>query len=98
MNVGQKIRAIRESEGLTRDDFSEMTDTPVGTLRRYETGRIEKVGGDILFKIAQHPRLKKYTMWLMTGETNEAAGQISPSLSLDGLESISTRQKRLKIG
>lgn len=39
-----------------------------------------------------HPQLKKYTTWLMSDETNEAAGQISPSLSLMGAMSHFVRK------
>ncbi|EPT2213410.1 TPA: helix-turn-helix domain-containing protein, partial [Escherichia coli] len=48
MFIGEKIRVIRESEGLTREEFCELIDVPIGTLRRYETGRIENVGGEAL--------------------------------------------------
>ncbi|HHQ6565621.1 hypothetical protein AAH211_01680 [Serratia fonticola] len=44
-----------------------MLDIPIGTLKRYETNRIGSIGGEVLMKIAQHPRFTKYTMWLMTG-------------------------------
>lgn len=98
MHAGKKIRAIRESEGLTREEFADILDIPVGTMRRYETGRIDNIGGETLFKITNHPRFEKYTMWLMNGKTNEAAGQISPALSPDGQESISTSLKKSKVG
>ncbi|CAK0669535.1 TPA: helix-turn-helix domain-containing protein [Escherichia coli] len=98
MFIGEKIRVIRESEGLTREEFCELIDVPIGTLRRYETGRIENVGGEALVKIVNHPRFFKYMNWLMTGKTNEAAGQISPTLSPDGPESTSPSQKVRKTG
>ncbi|EOU0158476.1 transcriptional regulator, partial [Escherichia coli] len=44
------------------------------------------------------PRFFKYMNWLMTGKTNEAAGQISPSLSPDGPENTSSSQKPRKTG
>ncbi|EPT2213192.1 transcriptional regulator, partial [Escherichia coli] len=43
-------------------------------------------------------RFFKYMNWLMTGKTNEAAGQISPTLSPDGPESTSPSQKVRKTG
>ena len=45
MLIGEKIRVIRESEDLTREEFCGLIDVPIGTLRRYETGRIENIGG-----------------------------------------------------
>ncbi len=98
MSVGEKIRAIRESEGLTRDEFGAALDIPVGTLKRYETNRIGSIGGDVLMKITQHHQFRKYTMWLMTGDVAPEVGQISPALSPDGLDSTSNRQKGRKAG
>lgn len=98
MIIGEKIRSIREAEGLTREEFSALIDVPIGTLRRYETGRIENVGSDTLVKIVNHPRFFKYMHWLMTDKTNEAAGQISPSLSPDGQVNTSHSQTLRKTG
>lgn len=99
-DIGKKIRAIRDAEGLTREEFGEMLDIPAGSIKRYETGRIEKIGGIVLLKIANHPQFEKYTMWLMSeeGKTNEAAGQVSPALSPDGSESTSKHRKITKAG
>ncbi|MFP1452111.1 helix-turn-helix domain-containing protein [Escherichia coli] len=57
--IGEKIRVIRESEDLTREEFCGLIDVPIGTLRRYETGRIENIGGEVLIKIVNHPRFFK---------------------------------------
>ncbi|EHI3194636.1 helix-turn-helix domain-containing protein [Salmonella enterica] len=98
MIIGEKIRSIREAENLTREEFCSLIDVPVGTLRRYETGRIENIGSDTLIKIVNHPRFFKYMHWLMTDKTNEVAGQICPSLSPDGQERTSPSQKFRKTG
>jgi transcriptional regulator with XRE-family HTH domain len=78
--VGEKIRAIRDAEGLTRQQFFELTGIPAGTQKYYETGRVESIG-DILLKITQHSRFAKYTLWLMTDKTAPEAGQIAPALA-----------------
>ncbi|HHQ6580428.1 helix-turn-helix transcriptional regulator [Serratia sp. 14-2641] len=98
MSVGEKIRAIRESEGLTRDEFGALLDIPIGTLKRYETNRIGSIGGEVLMKIAQHPRFTKYTMWLMTGGIAPEIGQISPDLSPDGPSNTSDHREGRKVG
>ncbi|UAN54241.1 helix-turn-helix transcriptional regulator [Serratia sp. JSRIV002] len=98
MSVGEKIRAIREAESLTREEFGVLLDIPIGTLKRYETNRIGSVGGDVLMKIAQHPQFTKYTMWLMTGNIAPEVDQISPALSPDGQNSISSPQNGQKAG
>ncbi|EKZ3213529.1 helix-turn-helix domain-containing protein [Salmonella enterica] len=99
-HIGKKIREIRDSEGLSRAEFAELTGIPAPTQKNYETERRDSVGSDILMKITNHPRFKKYTMWLMS-EDDEAyseAEQISPALSPSGQNSTSSRQKRKKAG
>lgn len=97
-DVGKKIRAIRDSEGLTRQQFFELTTIPVVTQKFYETGRREGVGSEVLMKITQHPRFEKYTLWLMTDKTLEAVGQISPVLSPSGQDVTPNFQKDHKAG
>jgi transcriptional regulator with XRE-family HTH domain len=91
--MGEKIREIRDSEGLTRQQFFELTGIPVGTQKFYETGRIESIGSDVLLKITLHERFEKYTLWLMTGNTAPDAGQIEPALSLNGQEDLATSRR-----
>lgn len=100
MSIGKKIRDIREAEGLTRQQFFELTGIPTGTQKYYETGRVESIGSDVLMKITNHPRFEKYMMWLMShdNKTSEAAGQISPALSPDGQGNTSDHQKGRKAG
>lgn len=98
MQIGKKLRDIREAENLTREEFAEITGIPVPTMKRYETGRIANVGSDTLSKITQHPRFEKYTLWLMTGKEMPEVGQISPALSPDGQSSIHNHQSGQKVG
>lgn len=75
--TGKKIRQIRESLGLGRQEFCDQTGIAKGTLVHIETGKHE-------------PNLKavkaitnvwpEYTMWLMTDTTIPEAGQISPEI------------------
>ncbi|QDL32692.1 helix-turn-helix domain-containing protein [Serratia liquefaciens] len=95
--LGDKVKAIRKSEGVSQSDFCELTGISISTVKKYETGVIEP-GGATLMKITQHPRFKKYTMWLMTGDVAPEIGQISPALSPDGLESTSNLPKGQKAG
>ncbi|EET2789579.1 TPA: helix-turn-helix transcriptional regulator [Escherichia coli] len=84
--AGEKIRAIRDAEGLSRQQFFELTGIPAGTQKHYEMGRHKSIGSEILFKITTHPRFQKYALWLMTDTTAPESGQIAPSLSPDGHE------------
>ncbi len=72
------MRLLREHESLTREEFADLTGIPAGSIKRYETGRISSIGSDTLLKITQNERFKKYTLWLMTGESSPEVGQISP--------------------
>lgn len=76
-DLAQKIRLIRETETSGRAEFSELIGVPKKTLIGIEqTGRVPK--GDLLAAIcSQWP---KYTLWLMTGQVNEPAGQVSPEI------------------
>ncbi|EHI7916159.1 helix-turn-helix transcriptional regulator [Salmonella enterica] len=97
IEISNKLKAIRESEGLSQAKFANLIGIAVGTIKQYETG-VRGVGTEVLLKVTRHPRLEKYTMWLMSDKTNEAAGQISPSLSPDGQERTSPSQKFRKTG
>nr|WP_074013562.1 helix-turn-helix domain-containing protein [Candidatus Sodalis sp. SoCistrobi] len=96
--MGEKFREIRDSEGLTRQEFFELTGIPIVTQKFYETGRRESIGSDILLKITLHKRFEKYTMWLMTGKTAPQVGQIAPPLSPVGQEKIKSRHSGQKAG
>ncbi|MBM7341656.1 helix-turn-helix domain-containing protein [Pantoea coffeiphila] len=97
-SLGKKIREIRDCEGLTREEFSALTGVAAATLKQYESGRRENISSEILLKITQHAQFQKYTLWLMTDQTSEAAGQIAPALSPDGQNITSNPQKGQKAG
>ncbi|EFJ5826601.1 TPA: helix-turn-helix transcriptional regulator [Escherichia coli] len=84
-NMGEKIRLMRKAEGMTRKELAELIGVSYGSLTNYETKGVLTTE-TILLKLTNHPRFQKYALWLMTGKTSEAAGQISPHLSLSGSE------------
>lgn len=96
-SLGEKIRLIREAEGLNRKELSELLDIPYGTLNNYETKGIQLTEDPIL-KFINHPRFEKYALWFLTDKTNELAGQISPTLSPNGQESDPSAQSGRKTG
>lgn len=98
MTIGAKLREIREAEGLSRVELSLLTDIPVPTMKRYETGRIAKIGSDTLLKFTNHHQFKKYTLWLMSDQIAPESGQISPALSPDGQNSTTNHQSGKKVG
>ncbi|ELN2576859.1 helix-turn-helix transcriptional regulator [Enterobacter kobei] len=84
-SLGDKFRLIRKAEGLTRQEFADVVGLPYGTLTNYETKGFQVTEGAFI-KVTKNPRFKKYALWLCTDETAPEVGQISPALSLDGLE------------
>ncbi|EEJ8448067.1 helix-turn-helix transcriptional regulator [Salmonella enterica] len=95
--IEQKLRAVRKAERLTQQALSDMTGISLGTIKNYERG-FNSVGLQTVESILKIPSLQKYTLWLMTGQTAPASGQISPTLSPDGRENTSERLKGRKAG
>lgn len=95
--LSEKVKAIRKCEGVSQSEFCEITGISISTVKKYETGLIEP-GGATLMKITTNPRFKKYTMWLMTGDTAPEIGQISPDLSPDGQGNTSDHQEGRRVG
>lgn len=93
----QRLREIRKAESLTQAEFSKLVGIALSTVKNYERGG-QEVGLSIIDKVTNTPRLEKYTMWLMNGKTNEAAGQISPALSPDGQAGTSRHRSEMKAG
>lgn len=71
-----KIRAIRKKLKFTQAGFAKHLDIPASSYQRYELGNND-VPSSVLFKITEN--FPEYTLWLMTEQTNVAAGQISPN-------------------
>ena len=95
--LSEKLKLIREAENLSQAKFADLTGISISTIKKYEVGIMEP-GGVTLRKITTHEVFKKYTLWLMSDETNEASGQIAPALSPDGQDSTSSRRGEKKVG
>ncbi|WP_251978741.1 helix-turn-helix transcriptional regulator [Salinicola avicenniae] len=76
-DLGKKVREIREAEGFGRQAFCDMIGVPKQTLINVEMGR-SGPSGKLLAEVSQ--AFSKYTLWLMTNQTNEEAGQVSPDI------------------
>lgn len=89
MNIGDKIRAIREAESLTRQAFGEKTSLSWRTIEAIETaGRIPSTDkAQAICEAFPH-----YTLWLMTNQINIEMGQISPEIQPENTESIKTQK------
>lgn len=83
--VTRQMREIREVKTSGRHEFSQLVGTNKKTLESLEQkGRAQK--GELLEAVCSI--WPKYTLWLMTGQLNEVAGQV-------GLE-IEKARKTLK--
>lgn len=80
MSITERIRSIREAEGLSQTQFAMELDINIGTLRNWEQGRRGSIGSNELTKITENPRFEKYALWLVTGKTAPAVGQVSPEI------------------
>lgn len=85
-SLGEKIRAIREFEGLTRAQFFELTGIPETAQKNYERGITKNIGSNSVMKIIDNPRFKKYTLWLMVDDLASIPEQIAPELRSEDKE------------
>lgn len=97
MNLAQKLRAIRKSEGLTQSKFCEISGIALGTLKNYEGGHQEP-GIQVIMQVTNTTLFEKYTLWLMTGKTAPEAGQISPVVAHSGQDETTSSLSGRKTG
>lgn len=75
--LAKRMREIREVETSGRHEFSQLIGVAKKTVESIEqSGRAPK--GDMLEAICL--KWPHYSLWLMTGQVNEAAGQVSPEI------------------
>ncbi|MBX8542484.1 helix-turn-helix domain-containing protein [Pseudomonas cichorii] len=77
MDLAAKLKAIRAKEGVTQTQFCELLGFSVSTYKKYEASLFE-MGYGAVSKVVTHPRFYKYTLWLMTDQTEPECGQVSP--------------------
>lgn len=75
--LAQKMREIREVETSGRAEFAQLIGFNKKTVESIEqAGRAPK--GEMLQAICK--QWPKYTLWLMTDQTDEGCGQVSPDI------------------
>jgi len=77
MSLGEKFKLIRGTTGLNQIKFAELVGIGISSYKKYESGNHD-VGTQSLLAVTNHPKFKKYALWLVTGDTNPAAGQYAP--------------------
>ena len=78
MELFEKLKEIRLSEGLTQAELCEALGINLSTWKSYELNRRSAISSLELFKLTKHPRFMKYALWLVTDTTCPQCGQISP--------------------
>lgn len=78
MELFEKLKVIRQAEGLTQMQLCEETGINISTWKSYELKRRTEVSLLELLKLTKHPRFTKYTLWLMTDNACPECGQVSP--------------------
>ncbi len=66
-HVGEKVKAVRESRGLSLEDVSQRTDLDVGLLKKIEQGKVNPPLGTVI-KLAKALDMKMG--YLISGEEN----------------------------
>ncbi|PHM38556.1 helix-turn-helix domain-containing protein [Xenorhabdus innexi] len=97
MNISEKLKAIRITEGLTQMQLCEIMDISISTFKKIEAGYNDPALATLM-KITNHPKFEKYTLWLLTDKIAPESGQISPTLSPDGVETKMSRHLGRKTG
>mgnify|MGYP000854391266 FL=1 len=71
MNVGEKIKLRRKELRISADDLADAVGVSRSTIFRYEKGDIEKVGPEVLKKIADKLRVSPADLMGWSGEEDE---------------------------
>lgn len=72
MNVGEKIKLRRKELRISADDLADAVGVSRSTIFRYEKGDIEKVGPEVLKKIADKLRVSPAELMGWNGEEAES--------------------------
>ncbi|MBP6518346.1 helix-turn-helix transcriptional regulator [Shewanella sp.] len=97
MDIPQKIKAVRQAEGYSQSQLSDLVDISISTLKKIEAG-YQEPSVTTLSKIIKHPKFEKYALWIISDKTLPEAGQIAPALAHDGLEKETLRRSEKKTG
>lgn len=77
ITFGEKLKLIRTSTGLSQQKFADFVGLGISSYKKNEGGFTE-VGLPTVHKIASHPDLNKYALWLISDITHAESGQIAP--------------------
>lgn len=97
MDISQKIKAVRQAEGYSQSQLSDLVDISISTLKKIEAG-YQEPSVSTLSKITKHPKFDKYALWIISDKTLPEAGQIAPALAHSGQEKETSSLSEKKTG
>ena len=84
--ISEKIKFIRIAEKITQQNLSELLNISKKNIVNYET-KINKPSGEFILKMCN--AFPEYAYWLVTGQTQVEAGNISPEIKIAEKQKIS---------
>lgn len=88
MNVGEKIKLRRKELKISADDLADYVGVSRSTIFRYEKGDIEKVGPEVLKKIADKLRISPAELMGWSDETS-----VEPEYTTSDLRTMAENAK-----
>ena len=65
-SLNKKIKLLRKAEGMSQRQFGKEVGISQSVIGNFESGKQKSLGSEYLMNITNHPKFKKYTMWLLT--------------------------------
>lgn len=94
---GEKLRLIRFSEQLNKQQFVDLIGINYTTYHGYESGK-SRMTLDSAIKMFGHPRFHKYQEWFLYDRTDPSRGQIAPALAHNGQDETQSGRSDKKTG
>ncbi|EBU7309800.1 XRE family transcriptional regulator [Salmonella enterica subsp. enterica serovar Panama] len=94
---GEKLRLIRFSEQLNKQQLVDLVGVNYTTYLGYESDK-SRMTLDSAIKIFGHPRFHKYQDWFMHDRIDPSRGQIAPALAHNGPDSTQSDPSEKQIG
>jgi len=80
MSFDTRLRAIIQEERYSNQQLANALSFNLSATANYVTGQKEPCC-QFLMQFSQHDCLKKYTIWLLTGNVEPRSGQVCPVFS-----------------
>ena len=85
--LGAKITQLRKLEGVSQQELCKLTGAGLSAIKNLEAGTSDNLSTKTFFAIANHPRFKKYALWLI-GIDSKVPGDGAATNPLDKFAEI----------